>query len=227
MLRRTLPLIALLFAACGRKTAPAGGRGVYEALNCRVCHRIGSEGGLGGPDLTYVGFRKSKAWLDVWLSDPQAWRPATLMPNPHLSEPARKAVVDYLSTLQGQGFKDAKPWDAPSYKGDPVGRGHVIFAKAGCITCHGKAGAGGYPNNNVPGGRIPALTKVFETYTKAELVRKIAKGSVPAKADPSGPDPLVRMPPWGQTLTPDEIDAVADYVLSLGKSAPQDSSSGF
>jgi mono/diheme cytochrome c family protein len=216
-------LFALAMTACGGKAPPAGGRGTYEALNCKVCHRVGSEGGLGGPDLTYVGFRKSKAWLDVWLKDPQAWRPATLMPNPHLSDPARQAVVDYLSTLKGQDFGAQKPWDDAAYKGSSVERGHVIFAKAGCITCHGKGGAGGYPNNNVPGGQIPALTKVSETYTRAELIKKITSGSKPAKADPSGPDPLLQMPPWGQALSPTEIEAVADYVLSLGKGSPEKS----
>lgn len=223
---RLSPLLiaAALAAACGPKGPPSsGGRAYYEALNCRVCHRIGSEGGLGGPDLTLVGFRKSKAWLDVWLTDPQAWRPATLMPNPHLSPAARSALVDYLSTLQGQAWGAQRPWDDPRYKSDPVQRGHVLFAKAGCIACHGRGGAGGYPNNNVPGGRIPALTSVAQTYTKAELVAKIARGSKPAKADPSGPEPLVFMPPWGQKLSPDEIDAVADYVLSLGRADPSKS----
>lgn len=216
---RIVALIALslLAAACKQEEhLPPSGKAVYAALNCRVCHRIGAEGGLSAPDLTYVGFRKSHAWLDVWLKDPAAWRPGTQMPNPHLSDPARAALVDYLSSLKGQDFDGHKPWDDPQYAGKPVERGHVIFAKAGCITCHGVGGAGGYPDNNVAGGMIPALTHVKETYTKAELVAKITNGSQPAKADPNGPDPLLFMPSWGQTLSKDEISDVADYVLSLG-----------
>lgn len=213
-----------LLSACSPSPAPGSkGEAYFQALNCRSCHRIGADGGLGGPDLTYVGFRHSKEWLDLWLRNPQAWKPGTIMPNPNLTDGPREALVDYLSSLQGQAFAGAKPWDAPELKGSPVERGRVIFARAGCIACHGKGGAGGFPNNNVKGDAIPALAKVYETYTKEELKRKITNGVVPEKVDPSGPEPLVRMPPWGQKLSPAEIDSVADYLLSFKAGAKDDS----
>src|SRR5256885_8831459 len=97
--------LALALGGCGKaappKPGPEGGKAVFQAVNCKACHRVGSEGTGSGPDLTMVGFRKSAAWLDAWLKDPQAWRPGTMMPNPRLSDPARKALVDYLSTLKG------------------------------------------------------------------------------------------------------------------------------
>jgi len=214
---------AFLFvmSACKNSKRPASsgvalGEAYYQALNCQVCHKIGYKGGAQkGPDLTFIGFRKSSEWLDVWLKDPRAWKTNTSMPNFHLSTSARKALVGYLSGLKGQAFGDDRPWNRPDVLNDPVLRGHMIYIRAGCVTCHGRGGIGGYPNNNVFGGLIPALTSVAQSFTKEELVKKIKYGSIPQKADPNGPRPLILMPAWGQVLNDGEIAAVADYVLTL------------
>jgi mono/diheme cytochrome c family protein len=216
-------LCLVLLSACGQKPkVENAGRAYYEALNCRACHRIGADGSDGGPDLTLVGFRHSRLWLDTWLKSPQAWRPGTLMPSPELSEKAREAIADYLATLRGQDFASGLPWNSPELKDKPIGRGLLIYGRAGCIACHGKDGRGGYPNNNVKGSAIPALASVSQTYTKAELARKIKNGVTPAKADPAGPEPLVAMPKWGETLSDDDINAVVEYLFSLkpGTSSP-------
>ena len=90
-----------------------------------------------------------------------------------------------------------------------------MFAQAGCIACHGVEGRGGHPNNNVPGGRIPALRDVLATYTEKELQSKIRRGVRPEKLDPSGAQPLVFMPAWGEVLSENEIVQIARYLLSL------------
>lgn len=216
-MKRLVPL-ALLLAACS-KPAPVGpgaGKAYFKQVGCTSCHRVGAEGSATGPDLSFVGLRHSAAWLDLWMKDPSAWKPDTLMPNSRLPAEARKAIVEYMAGLKGQ---DAPPgrraWDDPALK-DPVARGRVLYARAGCVACHGLAGAGGYPNNNVKGGQIPALLKVSEGYNKAELIKKIRVGvPSPMKADANGPEPLVTMPGWGAVLDDSELDAVASYLLSL------------
>jgi mono/diheme cytochrome c family protein len=217
-MKRAWLLACLLPLACSQGKPPSSGEAYYKALNCRACHMIGAEGaGRGGPDLTMVGFRRTPAWLDRWLKDPQAWKADTLMPNPHLNEKSREALVEYLAGLKGEAWGGRKPWSEIQ---DRVERGHVLYAKAGCVACHGRAGLGGYPNNNVAGGKIPALSNVAQTYTKEELARKIAKGVYPQKADPKGEDPLVRMPMWSEVLSADEIGAVAEYLFTLKPSGP-------
>lgn len=213
-------LATALLCACGRQAAaPKDGHAYFTALNCQACHQIGGSGpARGGPDLTMVGFRKGSAWLDRWLADPQAWKPGTLMPDPRLSPRARAVIVRYLSSLKGQDWDGHRPWADASLK-TPADRGHVLFARAGCVTCHGVGGVGGYPNNNVVGGKIPNLLGISQRYTKDELKRKIAAGVIPQKADPTGPEPLLRMPPWGQTLSPSEIDDVVEYLWTLPAAA--------
>lgn len=216
MPRATLALALLFFSACSMKppTGPVAGKAYFTQVGCAACHLVGGAGSAVGPDLTFVGFRHSKRWLDLFLHDPQAWKPGTAMPNKQLSPAARGAIVSYLAQLRGQDWPSGgRPWAAVA---DPVERGRMIYARAGCIACHGRDGAGGYPNNNVAGGKIPALANVSETFTKAELVAKIARGVPhPVKADAKGPDPLVAMPTWSEVLSAEEIGSVADFLLSL------------
>lgn len=209
----------LSLTACGSETVSPG-RAYYMQNNCRSCHRIGEEGRSAGPDLTYVGWRHNKEWLELWLKDPSSWKKNSLMTNPRLSARARAAIVEYLAEQQGQGFK-TKPWADAA---DPVSKGRLIYQRAGCIACHGPAGRGGYPNNNVPGGLIPALAQTASTYTKEELVAKIGNGSRPQKADPGGAAPLVAMPAWKEKLSAEELSAVADYLLNLKPAGPADAS---
>ncbi|HVE12554.1 MAG TPA: cytochrome c [Elusimicrobiota bacterium] len=220
MSKTTLRLAGLLalavLAGCQPDSPELHGRAVFNGYNCKQCHRVGYEGGKLGPDLSYVGFRKSPEFLDRWLSNPSAWKHNTVMPNFHFSPALRKSLVAYLSSLQGQAYEGKKPWDAEEFASDPVKKGGEIFVRAGCITCHGKNGSGGYPNNNVNGGKIPTLTNVADGYTKEELVKKISNGvRHPAKVDPSGEEPLLYMPQWSEKLSPDEIAAVTDYLISL------------
>ena len=149
--------------------------------------------------------------------NPQAVKPGTLMPHPGLSEGDRRGLLDYLESLKGADLPSgSRPWDAPAVAGDPVARGRVLFAKAGCVACHGPQGRGGNPNPGAKGGRIPGLEKVSETFSEAELVDKVRRGSRPEKADPAGPEPAVVMPAWGSVLDEAEIRAVAAYLLTLG-----------
>lgn len=217
-MKSLLPLL-LLLAACSRPapTGPDAGKAYFVQAGCSSCHKVGEEGSAVGPDLTLVGFRQSKEWLDLFIKDPQAWKKDTLMPNKRVSDEARKAIVDYLAGQLGQDWpKGGRPWDAPSLIKDPIARGRVIFNRAGCVGCHGLSGEGGYPNNNVKGGLIPPVNKVKDGFTKAELIAKIKKG-VPRsqKADDQGPAPLIRMPAWEGVLDDAELDALAAYLFTL------------
>ncbi len=203
--------------SCSRSDAAVqNGQALFKGYGCATCHKVGNVGGNLGPDLTYIGFRKSPEWLDLWLKDPQAWKHNTLMPNFYLKDDTRKALVAYLSSLKGEQYKENPPWNAPELMEDPVKRGEVIFKQAGCVGCHGNAGAGKFPNNNVVGGQIPALKSVADGYSKEELKEKIHKGvPMSAKADANGPDPMIHMPRWGDVLKDEELDALVEYLYSL------------
>ena len=206
-----------LISACGgspKEGEPIGAK-YFQGYGCTTCHRIGDEGGQYGPDLTFIGFRKTPQWLDLWFRNPHDWKSNTPMTNFNLPDGVRKSLVDYLATLKGELYRQNPPWNTEALKNDPIKRGAVIYERVGCVGCHGRGGVGGYPNNNVVGGKIPTLTKVAEGYSKQELKDKIRLGVKPAKADMSGPEPMIFMPTWKDVLKDDEIDALADYLISL------------
>ena len=222
---RPLIIAAIALAACQPRPQDPVTRGeaYFKAYGCVKCHQMGNEGGTYGPNLSFIGFRKSSKWLDAWLKNPHAWREQTVMPNFHLSDETRGVLVAYLSSQKGQAWDQTggRPWNRPDLESDSIKRGEVLFDKAGCVACHSEKGRGGYPNNNVVGGLIPSLSKVAEGYTKEELQNKIKSGVISSPADPGAEAPLIFMPKWSEVLKDDEISAVADYLISLGQAAPK------
>lgn len=204
-------LIATLSLGAGASELP--GRAIFDAAGCRACHKVAGRGGNSGPDLTLVGFRRSPDWLRLWLKAPRAWKPDTEMPNLRLADGDLVALVEYLASLGPA--PDSAPAAPPS-----VEAGRAIFNRVGCVACHGPAGAGGHPNNNVPGGAIPALPALAATYTEEELYERIRRGKRPEKEYPRGPEPLVEMPAWGEVLVEPQLRSLALYVKSLGANAP-------
>lgn len=228
VLLQLLLVIGLAFAGAGctgrSDAAVSDGKALFTGYGCNTCHIVNGQGGKLGPDLTTIGFRKNEQWLDTWLKDPHQWKPGTLMPNFYLNDQNRKALVAYLASLKGQEYRDNPPWNKPELMENPVKRGEAIYHSVGCVGCHGHSGKGKYPNNNVVGGQIPALTAVADGYSKEELKEKIKMGvPEPAPADPNQPAPMIHMPSWGQYLKDDEMDAVVEYLYSLRPASSGDS----
>lgn len=220
-------VVVALLASCkqgpGTRTPEQRGRSAYTSYNCKQCHVIGEEGGKIGPDLTYVGFRKNAAFLDLWLKDPRAWQTGTKMPAFGYTEGVRKDLVAYLSSLQGQAYAAVKPWDVPEFKSDPAKRGRELYQRLGCGTCHGNNGEGGMRNNNVPGEKIAALRETVANYSREELDRKIRHGVPhPEKEDPKGPEPMLSMPAWDRKLTDDELAGLIVYLRTFKPTTNQD-----
>jgi len=96
-------------------------------------------------------------------------------------------------------------------------RGKLVFSKYGCNACHGSGGVGGVKNINAQtGGEVNGLLRVSETYTHEELVERIRNG-VPNvdKADPTGPEPPLHMPPYKDLVGGQEMQDLVSYLMSL------------
>lgn len=88
-----------LLAAASADSKP--GETVFKASGCSACHMIGGVGGKIGPDLTMVGKRHDKEWIEEQLKDPKAHNPNSIMPSyAKLSEKDREDIADYLSGLR-------------------------------------------------------------------------------------------------------------------------------
>lgn len=202
-------LLALLLAAPASAANPAS---LFDAHGCRSCHKIGDRGGNAGPDLTMLGIRRSAAWLDKWLASPRAFKHDTKMPEQGLPASDRAALVEFLTAQKGQAWGTKRPWKP--------GDGKAIFNRAGCVACHGVGGMGGHPNPGAHGDMIPALPALLSTYKKEELISRIKRGAVPETH--GGPPAAVDMPAWAGFLNDAELDALADYLMTLAKTDPKD-----
>jgi len=95
--------------------------------------------------------------------------------------------------------------------------GYKVYKNYGCILCHGVNGEKGVKNANAQTGEeIPALTYVAEGYTQDELKQQILKGlkDIPQK-DSLGRTPPYRMPSWKGAISDQELELLADYLMSL------------
>jgi cytochrome c oxidase subunit 2 len=94
----------------GDETALAGKR-VFETTACINCHAIRGTvaNGRYGPDLTHFMSRKTLASgavanttdnLRLWIENPEAIKPGSLMPAMKLNDADLDALVRYMGTLQ-------------------------------------------------------------------------------------------------------------------------------
>ena len=89
----------------------AAGRRVFERTACLNCHAINGTNGTGrfGPDLTHLMSRRTIASgaaennaqnLRLWIQNPDAIKPGSLMPAMKLSDNELDALVRYMETLR-------------------------------------------------------------------------------------------------------------------------------
>lgn len=79
-------------------TDAPGGRGaaLFQEKGCVGCHALRGQGGDVGPSLDDVSSRLRAEYIYQWLRDPQAIKPATTMPNLHLTDDERAELVFFL-----------------------------------------------------------------------------------------------------------------------------------
>ncbi len=153
-----------------------------------------------------------------------------------LGKEGAEAITAYLMSMTDEHvpnnfYVHASPPPEPKFA-DSLSRGKHIFEKYGCAGCHGLNGAQGRRNYNAMGpgqqdpdkdmdkGREPTLVDVVGTYTKEELMAKIAIG-VPSSAvnkfNPDGPVPPLYMPPWKDKISDKDMEDLASWLLSIAK----------
>ena len=120
--------------------AATRGQLLLGELNCISCHKPEANARVQvrqAPDLTHAGARITPQYLQAYLTNPQALKPGTSMPNIfHASAPAAKegaveALTHYLVSLGG-------PIKPASVEGNRpmVAAGDRLFHSIGCVACH-------------------------------------------------------------------------------------------
>ncbi|MDR2076788.1 MAG: c-type cytochrome [Desulfovibrio sp.] len=72
---------------------------------CQICHSMDGKGGFIAPDLTQIGSRANRAYIERVVLNPQIVSQTTIMSLIPLSDPERHAVSAYLSRKKETGQK--------------------------------------------------------------------------------------------------------------------------
>ena len=178
-----------------------------DRLPCLGCHVRDGVGGTIGPDLTHVASRRSRAYIQAVIDNPQRVVPGTVMPRIAMPPAMRALVIRYLAEGATPGTAPATP-PLPSAGSAPAS-GAALYARY-CAACHGERGGGDGPNARHlpvrPAVHADAVT--MSTRSDARLFDAIAVGGYPMGRS-------AMMPPFGQTLSRDEIALLVRHLRNL------------
>jgi cytochrome c oxidase subunit 2 len=92
--------IAVLAISASAQESVEQGRKYFMDSGCYGCHTVGKMGTPIGPNLSSVGAKYSRSYLERWLRDPSAQRPSAHMPTLELSEQQVQNLAAFLSSLR-------------------------------------------------------------------------------------------------------------------------------
>lgn len=90
-------ILFIVLAGCESKGAM-----LFWNNRCKECHTINGKGGSSGPNLTYVGGKRSRDYIVQQIKDPKSHNPNTDMPSfrDKLTDQEISDLADYLSDLK-------------------------------------------------------------------------------------------------------------------------------
>jgi mono/diheme cytochrome c family protein len=175
---------------------------------CLGCHELDGTGGRIGPSLTGLKARRSPAFVVAMITDPQHTVPGTLMPRVPMPAETAQLLASFLA--------GGSPVDAPpprSATGGAAGAtglsGEALYRRS-CAACHGDAGGGDGPNARfLPVRPTPhASAAITGTRPDDALFDTIFSGGYIMNRSPF-------MPPFGETLSRDQIWSLVRHIRSL------------
>jgi len=87
----------------------ARGKVLFAQHHCLACHSLHGEGGKVGPDLSYVGDRRTdRDWHIRHLRDPASVSPGSIMPKFPLSDREVNDLASFLLSLKGAAAAPTK-----------------------------------------------------------------------------------------------------------------------
>jgi mono/diheme cytochrome c family protein len=176
-----------------------------DHLPCLGCHQLGDSGGRLAPDLATVRQRRSPEYIAAIIADPQRVRPGSTMPKHAMPASQERLIVQYLATRPGAAT-GAVEYPPPARLDASAAALYGRF----CAGCHGTEGGGDGPNAKfLP--VAPAAHRSPEQMSRrpdASLFDAIAAGGAVMNRSP-------RMPAFGATLTPEEIQGLVIYIRML------------
>jgi len=214
-----ISLTFLLSVAVGppfkpRQLSPFDARKAEQLLRARYpclgCHELNGIGGKIGPSLTDIAGRRSADYVYAMIDDPQSTVPGSAMPRVPMDLKTRELIANALlrvrgaSTISSPG-PPAPPRPPPATGGDAA----ALYGRL-CAACHGTTGGGdGFNAAFLPvRPAVHASAVAMSARSDDALFDTIfAGGYVMNRSN--------FMPPYGSTLTRDQIRSLVGYIRAL------------
>ena len=198
-----------------------------ERLPCLGCHELGGEGGRIGPSLSEPPHLRTPDYIYAMIRDPQATVPHTIMPRVPMAQATLELIASYLvQRASGQYPQSAqaqaarKRPDEPAASTAPVGGAAVPASGPAepaparyarfCAPCHGAGGHGdGFNVQYLPVRPTAHADNAYMSRRSDDALfdATYAGGYIMNRSN--------RMPPFGQTLTRDQIWELVRYLRTL------------
>lgn len=185
--------------------AVVSGKRVWQNRNCNDCHTILGIGGYWAPDMTKEATARDTQFLTAWLTDPQAVKPSTNMPNQHLSATEVGNVIAFLTWVSQVDTNNWPP--QPRFLNTGLGtssQGQLLFQQKPCASCHRINGQG----SNGPGPDLSHIGSQLagQSPSAAVFLDKFLQ-------DPKSVIPNSTMP--AVSMTAAERQAIVQYLVGL------------
>jgi cbb3-type cytochrome c oxidase subunit III len=214
---KTTTVSSTVVAATRVNPQVAAGAHDFVSFACAQCHGEQGAGGVSSvvPALSSVGNELTPAELRHIINHGLGESSNPTKPYmPVWGEViSPRQVSDLIAYLRAglPAVPTAEPAAVPQGQG-PAVEGAALYARYGCVNCHGPNGLGGVPNPKSPDKTIPPLSGGdfrHQFNTDAKIIAVIRSGSVIGRA------PIVSMPHWGGIIPPDQLHALVAYIKTL------------
>jgi len=175
-------------------------------LPCLGCHELGGEGGSVGPSLSELKRTRSREYVYSMIRDPQHTA-RTIMPRVPMPQETLELITSYLVQRE--------PTAPRARTSTPVGESELPAGAAGryarsCAPCHGVAGRGdGYNARFLPVRPTAHADSAYMSRRPDDALFDAIYGGgyIMNRSN--------RMPPFGATLTREEIHGLVRYLRTL------------
>ena len=186
---------------------------IRNRLPCLGCHEIGGEGGRIGPSLSDEKRLRTPEYVYRMIRDPQGTLPGTIMPRVPMSQGTHDLIASYLVQREPTSTPGTPPRAPPPVVPQPdttqAGSTAALYARS-CAPCHGAGGRGdGYNSPFLPVRPTAHTDKVYMSRRSDDALFDAIYGGgyIMNRSN--------RMPPFGQTLTREQIWSLVGWLRTL------------